>query len=158
MGLWKTQDSCLVLPCFLENSIFWFLHSFVHLGAFKETILVPRVSDFLPLCVFEYRRWAPFNCHLVWVINMFLLFCICGKSLLLPQDWYPVAKKLRKHISHLGIPSIVSSNRGSHFTGHIIKALMKGLQTLGLKLKISNFVRTTGLPWPQVLTGFVDYS
>lgn len=75
-----------------------------------------------------------------------------------------------KCASHLGRTSTVSRDQGIHFTGQIIQALMKTLQTSWnnpysyhsqssgqvrtygiLKLKISKVAETTGLPTPQVL-------
>lgn len=42
-----------------------------------------------------------------------------------------VTKKLLEHVSTYGVPSVISNDRGPHFTVQIVKALRKAPQTSG---------------------------
>lgn len=82
------------------------------------------------------------------------------------------AKKLLENVFPLwGIPSKISSNLETHFTGQVMKQLNKIMLTLWhhhcpyhpqclgkvsgtsgiLRLKLAKLTRATGFPWPKVL-------
>lgn len=81
-----------------------------------------------------------------------------------------IKETIRKCVSHLGIPSPISSNWGTHFPGPVIQALVKAFQTSRdhlchrpqssakverstgiLKLKIAKLAKTPRLHRPKLL-------
>lgn len=122
----------------------------------------------------KYLSWSWFNYHLLWGINMSLLLYVCfpdGLSLPLLQGRRPQSgKKLLENVFPTwGMPFTISSEPGPPL--HWMKSLAETLQTSWnyhcpyhtqlsdkvertngvLKLKISKFAKTIGLPWPHEL-------
>lgn len=102
-GLWETQNRHFVLSGSLALFSFAFLHhSRVHLS------------------------WTSFNCHFVWVINMFLSLCVCfprrAEAFLCHKaDTLTMTKKLLEYVFPTwGMPSKISSNWGKvHWANHM---------------------------------------
>ena len=89
-----------------------------------------------PLDPLNTCSWTSFNCHLIWVINTFLLLYACFSDGLKPSsairlDALTVARKLfDSGFPTLGSrPFTISTDQGTHFIGQMIWALMKNWQT-----------------------------
>lgn len=89
--------------------------------------LSPEAWDLLTLDPLNTCSWISFNYQLVWVINIFLLWYVCfldGLKLSF-ATWHAltVAKRLLANtFSTWVVPSIICSDRDTHFSWKIIQA------------------------------------
>ena len=128
-GLWEVLDGLLALPGSLENPIFCFLHSFTHHSALRKTISVPRSLRTLPSGSFEHLQldFIQLLLSMAYPHSLVIVYSLDGLKPSLATKLMPSQgqRNCQKMFSTWSISSTVSSDRGIHFTGQIIRALTK---------------------------------
>lgn len=117
---------------------FWFLRSFTYLTAFKKNYFDPQKPQILPFGLFEHLQlefiWLPLSMGYQYALGIACMSSGWVESFPCHKvGALTVAKKVLENVFPIwNVPSVISSDQGTHFTGQLVKLTAKFGQSFNI--------------------------